>query len=182
MKHMNRRAGFTLMEIMIATSIAMVLLFGALFTTSETLNVVREGDSQVHTNIQGRRALDRVLKDIRYSSDFVVSGNAVSGWTMAVTTTGTLNPGLITYSWDPNLKILTATTDSDTVTVLDDLRVFNITTETADIGGTTVITRATIEWVLGLKAGTEAGQIEMNQERTFSIAGSTWVRRNDVQG
>jgi len=181
MKRLDRRAGFTLMEIMIATSIAMVLLFGALFTTSETMNVVREGDAMVHTNIQARRAIDRVLKDIRYSSDLIVTGDAVNGWTMAVTTTGTLDPGLITYSWDPNLKTLTATTDSASVPMLDDLRLFNLTADTADINGITVITRVTLEWVLGLDAGSEAGQVDMNQERSFSIAGSTWVRRNDVQ-
>lgn len=173
-----RRQGFTLMEVMIATSIAMVLLFGALFTTSETLNIVREGDSQVHTNIQARRALDRMLKDIRYCSDITVTGDAISGWSMGVTTTGTLAPGLITYSWTPDTKVLTATTDTDTVSVLDDLRVFNIT-KSEEAGS---ITRVTIEWVMGLQAGPEAGQIGLNDERTFTVSGSTWIRRNDVQG
>jgi len=174
----THRQGFTLMEVMIATSIAMVLLFGALYTTSETLNVVREGDSQVHTNIQARRALDRLLKDVRYCSDITVTGDAMSGWDMDVTTTGTLAPGLISYTWDPETKVFTASSDTDTVTILDDLRVFNITTE-VEGGG---ITRVTIEWIMGLQAGPEAGQIEMNDERTFTVAGSTWVRRNDVQG
>lgn len=177
----HRRSGFTLMEIMIATSIAMVLLFGALYSTTETLNVVREGDSQVHTNIQARRALDRMLKDIRYCSDLTVSGDVGTGWTVQVTTTGSLDPGLVTYSWTPDTGILTATSTNDTVSVLEDLRVFNLTTETADIGGTMVTTRLTVEWVLGLQAGSEAGQVAMNQERTFTVAGSTWVRRNDVQ-
>ncbi len=172
---LTRRQGFTLMEVMIATSIAMVLLFGALYTTSETLNVVREGDSQVHTNIQARRAMDRLLKDIRYCSDISISGDAQSGWNVGVTTTGTMAPGLITYTWDPDSKIFTAASDTDTVTVLSDLRVFNLTKEEA--GG--VVTRVTIEWIMGLQAGPEAGQIEMNDERTFTVAGSTWVRRND---
>ncbi|MGB0686257.1 MAG: PilW family protein [Planctomycetota bacterium] len=177
----HRRSGFTLMEIMIATSIAMVLLFGALYSTSETLNVVREGDSQVHTNIQARRALDRMLKDIRYSSALVVSGDLGSGWTIQVTTTGSLDPGLVTYDWSPDTGILTVTSPTDAVTALEDLRVFNLTTETADIGGAMVTTRLTVEWVLGLQAGSEAGQVSMNQERTFTVAGSTWIRRNDVQ-
>ena len=57
--HSKNNSGFTLIEIMIATTIAMVLLFGALYSTSETLNVVREGDA-VHagaTNLGARLVL-----------------------------------------------------------------------------------------------------------------------------
>jgi len=87
------------MEIMIATSIAMVLLFGALYSTSETLEVVREGDIRVHTNVNARRALDRLLKDCRYASEVEVEGNEQTGWTIGVDTTGTLAPGELEYTY-----------------------------------------------------------------------------------
>ncbi|MDA0666920.1 MAG: prepilin-type N-terminal cleavage/methylation domain-containing protein [Planctomycetota bacterium] len=176
----NRSAGFTLLEIMIATTIAMVLLFGALYSTSETLTVVREGDMVIHTNVHARRALDRILKDFRYSSTLAVSGDSLNGWDVTTTTTGTLDPGLLTYSWNPIDRILTVADDSTSETVLEDLRVFNIVTQTASINGITVITRIKLEWVLGLTAGAEAGAVGMDTERTFELAGATWIRRNDT--
>ncbi|MBT4466513.1 MAG: hypothetical protein HOD03_07500, partial [Planctomycetes bacterium] len=77
-------AGFTLMEIMVATSIAMVLLFGALYSTSETLEVVREGDIRMHTNVNARRALNRLIKDCRYASEIEVAGTQQTGWTIGI--------------------------------------------------------------------------------------------------
>jgi len=174
------KAGFTLLEIMIATTIAMVLLFGALYSTSETLTVVREGDMLIHTNVHARRALDRILKDFRYSSELSVSGDSLNGWSIITTTTGTLDPGELTYTWNPSDNALVVTKGSETETVLDDLRVFNVVADTADINGVTVITRIKLEWVLGLTAGSEAGAPSMDAERTFELAGATWVRRNDA--
>lgn len=176
----SHQAGFTLLEIMIATTIAMVLLFGALYSTSETLTVVREGDMLIHTNVHARRALDRILKDFRYSSDLSVSGDALAGWSLVTTTTGTLDPGDLTYTWNPTDNALIVTNGTDTETVLDDLRIFNVVTDTADINGITVITRIKLEWVLGLTAGAEAGAAGMDAERTFELAGATWIRKNDV--
>lgn len=176
----NRAAGFTLLEIMIATTIAMVLLFGALYSTSETLTVVREGDMVIHTNVHARRALDRILKDFRYSSTLTVSGDSLTGWDVTTTTTGTLDPGLLTYSWNPTDRILSVTDATTSETFLEDLRVFNIVTETADLNGTTVITRIKLEWLLGLTAGAEAGAAGIDAERTFELAGATWIRRNDA--
>ncbi|MGB0953363.1 MAG: PilW family protein [Planctomycetota bacterium] len=177
----NRQAGFTLLEIMIATTIAMILLFGALYSTSETLTVVREGDSLIHTNVHARRALDRMLKDFRYSSDLTVTGDSADGWSIAVTTTGTLDPGVLTYAWDPDTNLMTvAKTGGTTVTILEDLRAFNVVTDTADIGGTNVITRIKLEWVLGIDAGEEAGNVAIDAEREFELAGATWIRRNDA--
>lgn len=177
----NPRSGFTLLEIMIATTIAMILLFGALYSTSETLSVVREGDTVIHTNVHARRALDRMLKDFRYSSDLDVTGDSADGWSIAVTTTGTLDPGELTYAWDPDVGELTvARTGESTVTILEDLRGFNVVTDEAEIGGSTVITRIKMEWILGLDTGEEAGNIALDAERTFEIAGATWIRRNDA--
>lgn len=177
----DRRAGFTLLEIMIATTIAMILLFGALYSTSETLSVVREGDTMIHTNVHARRALDRMLKDFRYSSDLAVTGDSADGWSITVTTTGTLDPGDLTYAWDPDVGMLTVAKDGESsVTILEDLRNFNVVTETAEIGGSTVITRIKLEWALGLDSGEEAGNLNVDAARTFELAGATWVRRNDA--
>ncbi|MFK5956221.1 MAG: prepilin-type N-terminal cleavage/methylation domain-containing protein [Planctomycetota bacterium] len=177
---LKRNSGFTLLEIMIATTIAMVLLFGALYSTSETLSVVREGDTMIHTNVHARRALDRILKDFRYSSALTVNGDAVNGWSLVTTTTGTLDPGELTYTWDPTSKALVVSNGADAQTVLDDLRVFNVVTETADINGTNSITRIKLEWILGLDSGSETGAGTLDAARTFELAGATWIRRNDV--
>lgn len=176
----QRLAGFTLLEIMIATTIAMVLLFGALYSTSETLTVVREGDSVIHTNVHARRSLDRILKDFRYSATLTVSGDSIDGWSVVTTTTGTLDPGILTYTWNPTDKSLIVSKGATSVTILDDLRVFNIVTDTADINGSTVVTRIKLEWVLGLTVGDESGAVGMDEERTFELAGATWIRRNDA--
>ncbi len=178
--HSKNNSGFTLIEIMIATTIAMVLLFGALYSTSETLNVVREGDAVVHTNVHARRALDRILKDFRYSADLTVSGEVNEGWTIEVTTTGTLDPGAIVYSWDPNTKLLSVTGPSGTETVIEDLRTFVVTTVTSEIEGEVEITMVSIEWEVGITSGNEAGVEEINAERSLELAGATWIRRNDT--
>ncbi|MDP7062351.1 MAG: prepilin-type N-terminal cleavage/methylation domain-containing protein [Planctomycetota bacterium] len=179
--HRIKRAnGFTLIEIMIATTIAMILLFGALYSTSETLNVVREGDAVVHTNVHGRRALDRVLKDFRYSAALAITGDNETGWSIAVTTTGTLDPGALTYNWTPNSKTLTVTGPSGTEIVLQDLRSFSVNTVTETIDEENVITRVSVEWELGITAGNEAGVEGIHEERTLSLAGATWVRKNDI--
>jgi len=179
--HIHRKnLGFTLVEIMIATTIAMVLLFGALYSTSETLNVVREGDAIVHTDVHARRALDRVLKDFRYSAALDVTGDAATGWSIEVTTTGTLDPGVITYAWTPAEKKLMVTGLSGVEMVLNDLRSFDLTTLTDVIDGVTVITRVSVSWVLGITSGNEAGAETINAERTLTLGGATWVRRNDT--
>lgn len=177
---LHRMSGFTLVEIMIATTIAMILLFGALYSTSETLAVVREGDATIHTNVHARRAMDRMLKDFRYSSALAVSGDALTGWDITVTTTGTLDPGELTYTWDPDTMILDVSNGTDLETIITDLRVFNVVTDSADLGGGPVITRLKMEWVLGINAGQEAGDVGIDAERTFDIAGATWIRRNDA--
>lgn len=175
-----KASGFTLVEIMIATTIAMILLFGALYSTSETLNVVREGDAVVHTNVHARRALDRVLKDFRYSAALTIAGDSDTGWTIGVTTTGTLDPGALVYSWSPDTDLLSVTGPGGTETVIQDLRSFTVNTVTETVGEETFIMRVSMEWELGITAGHEAGLETINQERTMSLAGATWVRRNDV--
>lgn len=177
---LHRKSGFTLVEIMIATTIAMILLFGALYSTSETLAVVREGDATIHTNVHARRSMDRMLKDFRYSSALEVTGDSLTGWEIIVTTTGTLDPGELTYTWDPDTRVLDVSNGVDLETILTDLRVFNVVTDSADLGSGPVITRFKMEWVLGIDAGREAGDVGIDAERTFDIAGATWIRRNDA--
>jgi hypothetical protein len=64
--------------------------------------------------------------------------------------------------------------------VLGDLRTFNMTTLTELIDGEASITRVSIEWELGITSGFEAGSESINAERSLSLAGATWVRRNDT--
>ena len=172
-------AGFTLMEIMIATSIAMVLLFGALYSTSETLEVVREGDIRIHTNVNARRALDRIIKDCRYASEIEVAGTEQTGWTIGISTTGALAPGEIEYTWSPSDNSLRVAIVGDvTEEVILDVRNLNVETLTAIKDGVEVISRISFHFIIGLDDGNATGAGNPNSERTLELAGVTWIQRN----
>jgi type II secretory pathway pseudopilin PulG len=175
-----RRAGFSMVEVMLAVSVAMILLYGAIYSSSEMVAVVREGDVQMHTHVQARRVMDRLLKDARYSSDLTITGDPATGWEIEVLTTGSLAPGWVTYEWDPGTEILTITDGVSTEILLDDVREFEITQETEDIGGDILVTRLTLDWVMGLDEGAEAGAAGVSDERTLELAGSTLIRINDA--
>lgn len=172
----NRRSGFSLVEVMLAVSIAMILLYGAIYSSSETIAVVREGDVQMHTHVQARRVMDRLLKDVRYSSDLTISGDAEDGWTLQVLTTGSLSPGWVTYFWNPETESFTISNGASTETLLEDVRSFGLAQETADVDGETVIVSLTLNWVMGLDSGEESGAAGVSEERTLEVAGSTLVR------
>ncbi|MFT7517308.1 MAG: hypothetical protein ACI84O_001098 [Myxococcota bacterium] len=129
--------GFTLIEIMIATSIAMILMFGALYSTSETLEVVREGDIRVNTNVNSRRALDRLLKDCRYATEIDVNSDESGRVTISLLTEGALSPGEIEYTWEPNDSVLRIGEVVDGVTsfvdLIPDVRSFEVGTLTGAI-------------------------------------------------
>ena len=173
-------AGFTLMEIMVATSIAMVLLFGALYSTSETLEVVREGDIRMHTNVNARRALNRLIKDCRYASEIEVAGTQQTGWTIGISTTGALAPGEIEYTWSPpDNSLRVALVGGITEEVIFDVRDFNVDTLPATRDGIEVISRISFHLIIGLDDGHATGAGNPNSERTFELAGATWIQRND---
>ena len=175
-----RTAGFTLMEIMIATSIAMVLLFGALYSTSETLEVVREGDIRMHTNVNARRALERLIKDCRYASEIEVTGTQQTGWTIGISTTGALAPGEIEYTWSPfNNSLRVAIVGGVTEEVILDVRNLNVETLTAIKDGVEVISRISFHFIIGLDDGHATGSGNPNSERTLELSGVTWVQRNN---
>ena len=176
----SRPSGFSLIEVMLAVSVAMILLYGAIYSSSETIAVVREGDIQMHTHVQARRVMDRLLKDARYSSDLTISGSSAAGWTIAVLTTGSLAPGWVTYFWNPNNDRFTISDGISTEILLEDVRTYTVTQETAVIGGETVVTRLTLDWVMGLDSGEEAGAEGADGERTLELAGSTLIRINDA--
>jgi len=176
----NRSSGFSLVEVMLAVSVSMILLYGAIYSSSETVAVVREGDVQMHTHVQARRVMDRLLKDVRYSSDVNISGDDDDGWTIEVLTTGSLAPGWVTYFWDPEEESFTISNGAATEILLEDVRSFGVTQDTADINGETVIERLTLNWVMGLDSGEEAGAEGVNGTRTLELAGSTLVRIHDA--
>lgn len=175
----HRHSGFSLIEVMLAVSVAMILLYGAIYSSSETIAVVREGDVQMHTHVQARRVMDRLLKDVRYSADLTISGDDEDGWTMQVLTTGSLAPGWVTYFWDPATERFTISDGAATEILLEDVRSFGLTQETADINGETVVVRLTLDWVMGLDSGEESGAEGVDGERTLEVAGSTLVRIRD---
>ncbi|MCH2111793.1 MAG: hypothetical protein MK213_02960, partial [Planctomycetes bacterium] len=110
--------GFTLAEVLLASALTMVLMFGALYGTSESYEVARSGDRRVHTHISARRALDRLLKDCRYADDVALGGNPQSGYSITIDATSELDPEILTYFWSPSTKEVTVTDGATTDLVL----------------------------------------------------------------
>jgi hypothetical protein len=170
-------SAFSLVEVMLASALTMVLMFGALYGTTESYEVVRAGDRRVHTHVAARRSLDRLLKDCRYAMDVSVSGSAQSGWNIVVNTTGSINPEVLNYSWDPNTDVLTVTDGTTTDVVMENLSIMLVETEAIDIGGQPTVTRISVKWNLHVNAGYEAG-LPSTSPYDVQVGGASWVRRH----
>jgi len=177
LKHHSLTAAFSLVEVMLASALTMVLMFGALYGTTESYEVVRAGDRRVHTHVAARRSLDRLLKDCRYAMDVSVSGSRQSGWSIVVNTTGSINPEVLSYTWDPNTDVLTVTDGTTTDVVMDNLSIMQVETETVDIGGQPTVTRISVKWNLRVNAGYEAG-LPSTSPYDVQVGGTSWVRRH----
>jgi type II secretory pathway component PulJ len=164
------RGGFTLVEIMIATAVSMVLLFGAIYSTTETYAVVRQGDGKVYTQVHARRTMDRFIKDCRYATSLTVNGDELNGWTIDMVTG--LESESWTWAWNPNSQQLTLSNGEATETVIQQLQQFGIDTEFGDSGG---IARITATWQLVEQFGNEAGA--STGQQNFTLASGTWVRQ-----
>ena len=177
LKHHSLIAAFSLVEVMLASALTMVLMFGALYGTTESYEVVRAGDRRVHTHVAARRSLDRLLKDCRYAMDVSVSGSQQSGWSIVVNTTGSINPEVLSYTWDPNTDVLTVTDGTTTDVVMDNLSIMQVGTETVDIEGQPTVTRISVKWNLRVNAGYEAG-LPSTSPYDVQVGGASWVRRH----
>lgn len=174
-----RRAGFTLIELMLAVTISMIILYTALFSASEAVAVVSEGDAQVQTHVQARRALDRLLRDVRYATEVEVGGSSETGWSLDVLTTGTLSPGWVSYVWNADAGTLTIDAGAGAEWALVGLRDFGLDLVTESIGGAEVVTAVTIEWTVAEDAGAFAGGPGMDGERETRLSGSARLRIHD---
>lgn len=175
----GRRSGFSLVEVLLAVTISMVLLYAAIFSASEALAVVSEGDAQMHTHVQARRALDRILADLRYASEVEVDGDAESGWTIDVLTTGSLSAGWVTYAWDPANGLMSVSTAAGTEWMLEGVREFDLDVETVTVGGAPVISGLIFKWVVAEDTGELSGENSMNPERETELSGSARLRIHD---
>ncbi|MFQ5749103.1 MAG: hypothetical protein ACE5H3_06560 [Planctomycetota bacterium] len=171
-----RLSGFTLFEVLLAVVLTMILMFGALYSTSESFEVVREGDRRIHTHIHARRSLDRLLKDCRYSSALEIDGDAASGWEITVDTTGSLDPGTLVYTWSPQTRILKVADGTLEDIVIQGLKGFQLKSTTVQTAKGTKVARITATWTLDVNAGLEAGKGA--KAYTMTLSGSTWIREN----
>lgn len=176
-RSVRRQAGFTVFEVLIASTLALVLMFGAIYQIGESYDVVREGDRRVHTNVHARRILDRFLKDCRYASSLDVTGNLQNGWTINLTTLNSLSPGDLVYSWDPNTEVFALTDDANNSSnLIEGLQTFTLETQVVSGQNGVEISWIGVQWTVDVDAGIEAG-IDP-EERTLGLGGSTWVRKN----
>lgn len=133
-------AGFTIIEVMVAVSVAMILLFGTLYSASESLAVVEESDRRVQVVGQARAGMDRMLGDCRYASNVDVAGDSVNGWTLTIDTTSALDPPILTYSWDPGTGEFRLSDGAITDVLFENMTAMDVTTETELQGGIPVVT------------------------------------------
>ncbi len=169
-RRLTRRSGFTMVELLISMTIAMVLLMGAFFSTSETYAVVRQGDARVHTQVHARRTLERITKDCRYATSIAISGSEETSWTMTLTTG--LNNDEWIWSWSAQTEILTLSDNTLSEEVVTGITSFEIDTEINDVGD---ISRVALKWTLRENQGQEAGAGGAGP--FVDLAASTWVRK-----
>ncbi|MDP6850143.1 MAG: prepilin-type N-terminal cleavage/methylation domain-containing protein, partial [Planctomycetota bacterium] len=97
----SSKSGFTLFEVLIAASMTMIVMFGALYTTTESFEVAREGDRRIQSKVSVRRSMDRFLKDCRYAQDIAIQGDLESGWEVTIATAGSPEPMELSWKWNP---------------------------------------------------------------------------------
>ena len=168
----RRRAGFTIAEVMIAMTVAMILLFSALVGTAETSAIVSEGDGRLHSEHLARKTMDRIIGDCRYASAIVVAGDAGTGWTITIDTTSALAPPQITYEWDPVTAELTVSDGAATDLLFGSVSGMDIST-TTELG---VVTAIAITMDVDRDTPEFAGAGGVREEASFSLSGSVTIR------
>jgi type II secretory pathway pseudopilin PulG len=166
----RKRGGFTIVEILVATSVSMILLYGAIYSSMETVAVVSAGDTRINTQVHARRVLERLVKDCRYASELTVDGDQVDGWEIEMETGLGADPW--TWTWDPNTETLTVSDGDSTETIVTGLVDFEIDTQ-SDSGGD--IERISMIWTVREESGATGNS---TGETTAIFPGSTWVRSN----
>lgn len=166
----RRRGGFTIVELLVATAVSMILLYGAIYSSLETAAVVSAGDSRINTQVHARRVLERLVKDCRYASTIGVSGNQSNGWTIDLITG--LDDAEWSWSWDPSVEALSVSDGSSTEVIVSGLTDFTLDTENNESGD---IARVTMVWTIRETAGATG---TTTAETTATFPGSTWVRAN----
>ena len=154
---LGKRAGFTLVEMALACTVAMILMFGALYSSTEAYSIVREGDTRVHTHLQARRTLDRFLRDCRYAEDLAIEGKASTGWLIAVTQSGLQTPSTLQYRWDAASHEFQIEDDTSSQIALSGLLDFELSWQTEVTETGSKIAQVTAQWTVAVNPGLEAG-------------------------
>ncbi len=164
-------SAFTLVEMALACTIAMILMFGALYSSSEGYAVVREGDSRVHTSLRARRTLDRFLRDCRFAENLEIQGNAKQGWEITVQTHGPPNPNILIYTWSPKKGLLKISDGKTIQTALAGLVSFDLSWQSLAGESGPEVQQVTAKWVVTVDHGLEAGFVPSSA--TLALGGST---------
>ena len=164
----SRRGGFTIVDTLVATAVSMILLYGAIYSTLESVAVASAGDTRINTQIHARRVLERLVKDCRYASEIEVTGSQANGWTIDLTTG--LNDDDWTWTWDPVSEALTVSDGSGSEIVVSGLVDFSVDTQN---NSQSEIERITMVWTVQEVAGATG---TTTADTTATFPGSTWVR------
>lgn len=166
------RSGFTLVELLVSTAVAMLLLYGAIYSSLESFAVASAGDTRIHTQVHARRVMERLIKDCRYATEITVTGDEASDWEIDLTTG--VDDEVWTWTWDASTETLSLSDGSSTEAVVTGLTGFSVD---AQLNGESNIDRVTLLWTVREDAGGTGGAAV---DATITIPGSTWVRANTL--
>ncbi len=165
-----KNAGFTIVELLIAITVGIILMLGALYSTVETYAVVRQGDARVSTQVHARRTLERLIKDCRYASALEITGSDSTSWTITMTTG--LDGNHWIWIWDAQENAITVSDGVSEEVVIEGLTAFVISTST---NSESQISKVTMNWTLEEASGNIAGAGQSNPP--IDLATSTWIRK-----
>ena len=168
-------AGFTLAEVLLATAIAMIMLFGTLYGSGESFTLIHEGDARVQTHLQARRVLDRLLKDCRYSEDLVIDGVPGRSWALDLQPSGAPALPRRTWTWEASTGILLLEEERGSETALEGLREFDLRTGLVDGSSGPEIAMVAAEWMVEVRPGAGAS---LPGHPNLELGSATWIRRH----
>ena len=164
-------AGFTLTEVLLATALAMIMLFGTLYGSGESFVLIHEGDAKVNTHLQARRVLDRFMKDCRYSTDLIIEGNPEKAWMVNLQPAGEPLPARRVWTWDAKDSQLQIEEQGQREVALAGVNKFELRTGLIDGPMGPEISMVAAEWEIAITS-TPSGKPDI------ALGSATWIRRH----
>jgi prepilin-type N-terminal cleavage/methylation domain-containing protein len=124
----NRRQGFTLVEILVATSLAALLTLAALTSFIFTLRGERSLANYSEMNAKARKVLEQMGRDFRSAGDVPVGGFNSTSVTCSIPVDSSASSWQsVVWAYNPNAKTVTRTLGGVSTTYASDVSSFAFT-------------------------------------------------------